>query len=138
MARLKVVQAVDAWLQARWNSADGEIVKLADNDGMIPSGNSLQVIYPVSDEQQASVGSPGDNFYRITGVFTVIVRTPRGQGLEEVLTLADKVSAIFRGKRLAPHLMCWETNVNTVTGAMARGAHETVMVAVRYKHDLFG
>lgn len=46
---------------------------------------------------QISMGDPGNNFHRHTGIVTVMIFTPLNQGDAEALQVADEVAAIFRG-----------------------------------------
>lgn len=52
------------------------------------------------ESQQASIGSPGSNYFRYTGVIDVQVFTPTGTGTPTSLGLADKVIEIFHKAEL--------------------------------------
>lgn len=56
----------------------------------------LRFVVQDTEARQASMGDPGNNFYRHPGLVTVMIFTPLNQGDAEALQIADEVAAIFR------------------------------------------
>lgn len=67
------------------------------NVSFMPGFNEPWVRFNVvtGEAQQASIGSPGANYFRYTGVIDVQVFTPTGAGDSAALELADKIIGIF-------------------------------------------
>lgn len=57
----------------------------------------LKLIMDGAGARQVSMGDPGNNFHRHTGLLTFMIFTPLNQGDKEALAIADEVAAIFRG-----------------------------------------
>ncbi len=64
-----------------------------------PAGTAfLAVDYPVANEEQISTATPGANIWREEGVFRLLLHVERNSGLDLLLTWADDLAALFRGK----------------------------------------
>lgn len=57
----------------------------------------LRFVMQDAGANQISMGDPGNNFHRHTGLLTFMIFTPLNQGDAEALQVADEVAAIFRG-----------------------------------------
>lgn len=69
------------------------------NVKFIPPNNTSWVRFQISDSGafNASMGDPGNNLKRYTGLVTVQIFTLLGKGDSESLRLADLATAIYRG-----------------------------------------
>jgi hypothetical protein len=54
------------------------------------------LLYPQSEAQRISIGSPGNNCWRETGVILMRVYMPAGKGNMEVLIACENVRAAFQ------------------------------------------
>lgn len=87
-------------IRARFAAQWGSTTPVAwPNVDFTPPDNTAWVRLNVADAdtRQASFGDPGNNVHRHTGLVTVMIFTPLGQGDKEALELADQAAAIFRG-----------------------------------------
>lgn len=98
MAGKVVIDAVSARLAANWT-----LTAIVDDDtsgqGTGDGSPYVTIEYPVSVENQITVGSPGHNVFRESGAFRLKLVSQTGLGLSYATTLIDQLRAIFRGKQ---------------------------------------
>lgn len=100
MAGKVVVDAVTARLKANWT-----LCTVVDDDttGQGPADGSAYVTleFPVSVENQITIGAPGNNVFRESGAFRIKLVSPTGSGLSQPTDWIDQLRAIFRGKQFS-------------------------------------
>jgi Bacteriophage related domain of unknown function len=135
MAGNAVVTAVAALLAANW--LENEIVE-DDTTGQGPADGSpyVTVEYPVAREDQITIGSPGNNIFRETGVIRVVMSFPTGTGLPQVTTLMDQLRAIFRGKQF-DGVTTFAPSPAVIDPTNYQGGRFKVSSACPYYFDLF-
>src|SRR3984893_6775301 len=98
MAGKAVVDAVSAQLAANWT-----LTAIVDDDssgqGTGDGSPYVTIEYPVSVENQITIGSPGNNVFRESGAFRIVLVCPTGAGLSQPLAWIDQLRAIFRSKQ---------------------------------------
>jgi hypothetical protein len=92
------MDAVEARLKAFWSTCP---VVADDTTGQGPDdgGPYLTLEYPVAREDQITVGSPGANVFRETGVIRLVLVQATGTGARLPITWMDQLRALFRGKQ---------------------------------------
>lgn len=98
MAGKVVVDAVAALLVANWTATaivDDDTTGQGTGDG----SPYVTVEYPVSVENQITIGSPGNNVFRESGAFRIVLISQTGTGISQPLAWIDQLRAIFRGKQ---------------------------------------
>lgn len=102
MASKLVMDAVEAQLSAAWANIAPDIPTVLPNarTGAAPSDASafLTLEYPVANEEQISIGSPGSNVFREFGAFRMFLSVPIGYGLNPWAGYLDALRAAFRGQ----------------------------------------
>lgn len=100
MASKAVMDAFAARLAANWT--DTAIVP-ADKVGAGPGDGSAYVTleYPAAKEEQITIGSPGANVFRETGVARIVLNSPSGSGADQPFTRMDQLRALFRGRQFS-------------------------------------
>lgn len=138
MARLAVIQAVEAVLAANWTATP--VIKMNDSQSLPPKSGAeyVEVVYPVANETQMSIGAPGANVWREIGAFQVRLYSTRGAGLSAAITKADALAVLFRGQRIAANMECGEVDSAALHDDNDRGNYFVVGVIVNYFHDLIG
>lgn len=137
MAGRAVEEAVNARLAANW-TATPIVADDAVDSGPADGSPYVTVQYPVSQENQITVGAPGNNVFRETGAFRIVLNCPSGPnvGKAQALVWMDQLRAIFRGRQFAgvttfapsPGV---ENNSNYIAGRYVMSC------AVPYQFDLF-
>ncbi|MGJ0505612.1 MAG: hypothetical protein ACR652_00470 [Methylocystis sp.] len=100
MASLAVQNTVTSILAANWSYTD---VYGPNAAGSVPSDNRafLEILFPVSNEQQYSFGAP-TNYHEETGAFRVVLNIPAGIGIDPSgapwTTRIEALMQQFRGK----------------------------------------
>lgn len=100
MAGKVVVDAVAARLAANWTIC----TIIDDNTSGQGTGDGspyVTIEYPVAVENQISYGAPGNNVFRESGAFRIVLSCPTGSGLPQPLDWIDQLRAIFRGKQFS-------------------------------------
>lgn len=100
MAQAAVMAAVTQRLTDNFTRCP---VKGINLDGDTPADGSpfLAIEYPVANEQQITIGSPGANTYRETGAIRFVLSIVRGTGVDQGMAWAGELAALFRGKQFA-------------------------------------
>ncbi len=100
MAGKTIEDAVKARLSANWTAT-----AIVDDDttGSGPGDGSpyVTVQYPVGQENQITVGAPGNNVFRETGAFRILLSTSTGVGKDQALIWMDQLRALFRSKQFS-------------------------------------
>jgi Bacteriophage related domain of unknown function len=100
MAAKAVEDAVNARLKTNWTTTavvDDDTTGSAPDDG----APYVTVQYPVAQENQITVGSPGNNVFRESGAFRIVLNWSSGSGKDEPIKQMDQLRAIFRGKQFS-------------------------------------
>lgn len=95
MAGKAVVDAVSAMLAANW-STTAIIDDDSSGQGTGDGSPYVTIEYPVSVENQITIGAPGNNVFRESGAFRIVLVSPTGTGLNQPLAWIDQIRAIFR------------------------------------------
>ncbi len=98
MAQQAVMAAVEQRLSALWTNCP---VDTANQGGLPPAAPFLDVQYPVANEQQISIGSPGAQLFRETGAIRFVLSIQPGSGADWAVTWMDQLRALFRAKQFA-------------------------------------
>lgn len=100
MPAAAVQSAIAARLAGSWTTTpirDLNVMGEAPDDG----SPFVEVQYPVANENQITVGSPGANVFRESGAFRIILFVRRGVGVQEGLGWMDTLRALFRGQNFS-------------------------------------
>lgn len=137
MAHSNVVAAFRDRLQSEWTHA-AECSILTDlNVGDLPARPFLQIMFPVANAWQMTVGAPGANIWREEGGCLIVLNVERNAGADEWLPWMDEIAAIFRGKVFdgvrtdAPTSAAYEDDNE-------EGNSFELRVAVPYEYDIIG
>ncbi|WP_316234666.1 phage tail terminator-like protein [Bradyrhizobium sp. SZCCHNR1020] len=135
MASLAVMDAVDARLAANWTRC---AIVADDTTGQGPADGSpyLTVEYPVAREEQITVGSPGANVFRETGVIRLVLVQQTGTGRRQPVQWMDELRALFRST-LFSGVTTFAPSPAIVDPANYAGGKFKVSCAVPYYFDLF-
>lgn len=100
MASKAVMDAFDARLSANWTAT---AIVPADRASSGPADGAAYVTleYPLAREDQITIGAPGNNVFRETGVARLVLSAPSGQGSGQIAAWIDQLRAIFRGKQFS-------------------------------------
>lgn len=107
MASKAVVDAVEARLATNgaWMSIDGNALPVIgmNTEGEAPADGRphIEVTYPVANERQLTLGSPGSNQWKEDGAFRIIINERRGIGIARANGWAEELATLFRGVALA-------------------------------------
>ncbi|MCS0501620.1 hypothetical protein [Ancylobacter mangrovi] len=96
MASASVFSAVQARLEANWSRSP--VVNLNDvSEAQDPPWVTFQV--PLSNEEQITIGAPGQNVFRESGVLRLVLAIPRGARIAPWLEWMDDLRALFRSRQ---------------------------------------
>ncbi|KAB7783480.1 phage tail terminator-like protein [Methylorubrum populi] len=131
-----VVDAVEARMAANWTRCPVEGINLTGN---VPKGPEpfVQVSYPVSNGEQLTIGAPGENVYRETGAFRLVVNARRGRGVADGLAWADELAALFRGKEFGG-IQTFAPSSPVIDDRNDDGKYFVLSIAVPYQADILG
>jgi hypothetical protein len=142
MASYAVIDAFTGMIEAAWSHTP---IEGLNESAKVPSDNSafLIVTFPVSKEEQASVGAPGANIYREEGAAHVCLAIPIGTGINAPESpwaeRIDALRATLRGKTFANGAgVTWEASPPVVNEQSDRGAYFEMSFAVPYRYDVAG
>lgn len=131
-----VADAVEAKIGSSWTSADGNVlpVRLLNEQGDPPADGSPFIVieYPVRNETQQSLGSPGSNYFKEEGVFRIVVNERRTFGTTRVRSWVDELRTLFRGQNLSTTVQCFEASGPAITEANDLGNYWQMSFVVRY------
>ncbi|MDV2987009.1 UNVERIFIED_CONTAM: phage tail terminator-like protein [Methylobacteriaceae bacterium AG10] len=131
-----VVDAVEARLTEGWTKCPVVGINLTGNT---PKDGSpfVQVSYPVANGEQLTVGAPGQNVYRETGAFRLVVNARRGRGVADGLAWADELAALFRGKEFGG-IQTFAPSSPVIDDRNDEGNYFALSFAVPYQADILG
>ena len=137
MASTAVMAAIEERLVTSW--AHTPIRTPNPASGSVPDDGSafLMVSYPVADEEQMSIGSPGSNVWREGGAVRFVLAIPAGTGLGEWPARLDELRAAFRGQAFGG-LRTYAATPPINDGRTDDDSYHLVSFAVAYDHDLLG
>lgn len=134
MPEKSVDDAVKARLGAMWDKCP----VVADlNVGPLPSAPFVTVIYPVVNADQMSIGAPGANIWRESGVFLLVLNVERGTGAAAWLEWVRDLASIFRGKSF-DGVQTFAPSSAPLDNDNEDGNYYALSVAVPYQYDLIG
>jgi hypothetical protein len=96
----------------------------------------VTIEYPSSKENQITIGSPGNNVWRESGAFRIVLNSPSGQSAIAMLVLMDQLRAIFRGKQFSG-VTIFAPSPGFITQANYQAGRFIVSCAVPYQYDFF-
>lgn len=135
MAAKAVVDAVSAQLAANWT-----LTPIVDDDssgqGTGDGSPYVTIEYPVSVENQITIGSPGNNVFRESGAFRIVLISPTGIGLSQPLAWIDLLRTIFRSKQFSG-VTTYAPSPGVVDNSNYVGGKFIVSSSVPYFTDLF-
>ena len=135
MPHANVDIAVKARLAANWTHCP--VVVELNLSADLPSAPFLTVVYPVANAEQMSIGAPGANIWRETGVFLLVLNVERSTGSSAWLEWSDELSALFRGKTFSG-VQTFATTSAPIDNDNENGNYYELAVAVPYQYDLIG
>lgn len=136
MASEAVVNAVETRLAANWNKCP--IVGVMHKDERPDeSASFLAVQYPVANEDQISVGSPGANVWREEGAFRLVLSMNRDEEKVTMLQWADELRALYRGKHF-DGVETFAPSPPAIDDRNDEGTFYILSIAVPYQYDLIG
>jgi hypothetical protein len=136
MARKAVVDAVEARLATLWN---GPRVVGLNTFGEAPEDGSAFVVvqYPVANEEQITVGAPGNNIFREEGAIRFVINAVRGSGQTQALLWADELAALFRAKEF-DGVRTFAPDSPAIDDRNDEGNYYSLAIVVPYWHDITG
>ncbi|MDR7036112.1 hypothetical protein J2X36_000848 [Methylobacterium sp. BE186] len=131
-----VVDAVEARLADGWDKCP---IYGINKQGETPKGGDpfVQVSYPVANGEQLTVGAPGENIWRETGTFRLVINSRRGRGVIEGLTWADELAALFRGKDFGG-VQTFAPSSPVIDDRNEEGMYFVLSLSVPYQADIIG
>lgn len=136
MAHSTVVAAVEARLDELWSRCP----VLDENSlGETPHDGSpfLMLQFPFSTSERVSFGDPGNNVYRESGAFRLVLQTERGSGAVTGRQWADELADMFRGKHFGG-VETFAPSSASSDDTNENGNYYTLAVAVPYRFDFLG
>lgn len=140
MASMLVMNAVEARLAANWPNSPP--IVLPNKASSVPDDGSafLTLEYPIANEEQISVGSPGANVFRETGAFRLTLSIPIGVGRVDPATSQDMVGwmdalrEVFRGQTFSG-VKTWAPSPIATNDKSDDGAYFELSFATPYYFD---
>ncbi len=131
-----VADAVESHIGgAVWTAGDGNVLAVLglNSDGQSPADGSpfIEIEYPVRNERQVSLGSPGNNHFKEEGAFRVVLNERRGIGMQRARTWIDELRTLFRGQRIDP-IVCFEATGPVINNSNDLGDYWQMSFVVRY------
>lgn len=133
MASEAVFNAVMARLQANWVATP---VTDPNGGGRVPARNTsfLSVEFPIANEQQLTVGAPGQNVFREEGAFRIVLSVPVGHKLTPFNGWIDTLRTLFRAKSF-DGVETWGAAPSITNARSANGAYYELSFSVPYRFD---
>jgi Bacteriophage related domain of unknown function len=134
MASDAVMTAVEARISAAWTHTP--VVTPNGATGMVPSDNTafLAVSYPVANDEQISIGAPGNNVFREAGAFRVVLSIPVSGGRGSYVAWLDALRANLRNAEFSG-VRCWAPNSVTTNDQSDNGGYFELSFATPYFYD---
>jgi uncharacterized protein DUF4128 len=100
VARQEVIDAVTARLKAGFSACP---VLDQDTTPQGPADGSTYLVlqFPVAREDQITIGAPGNNVWRESGAFRLVMSVRTGDPLSQANIWLDQARALFRGKQFS-------------------------------------
>lgn len=135
MASKAVMDAIAARLAASWTATP---VDTLNSVGDPPADGSpfLTVQYPIASEEQITVGAPGNNVFRESGVIRFVLSIQRGLGVDQGMSMVDMLRVLFRGKQF-DGVTTWGASPPVLDDRNDSGNYWTLSLVVPYYFDLF-
>jgi hypothetical protein len=135
MASGALMTAVANRLAANWTATP---IVADDTTGLGPAGGPpyVTVQYPVAREDQITIGAPGNNVFRESGAFRLVLVSPTGQGTTQPIALMDQLRALFRGKQF-DHVTTYAPSPGVIDTSNYQAGTFVVSSSVPYYIDLF-
>lgn len=138
MASKAVVDAVEGVVGSSWTSGGGISLPVIglNAPGPLPADGSphIEIDYPVANKKWLTFGDPGNNQFRETGGFRIVINEKRGAGTERAQGWADELAALYQGKAfLGGNLQCDEAGVPIVNNGNATGSYFQFSFVVTYR-----
>lgn len=131
-----VVTAVKARVAANWTHAP--VFDLNEEEEAPGDGSAyLLILYPISDSEQMSIGDPGNNLHRESGVIRFLLYYGRGQGIETAMQWAWDLASLFRQK-IFDGVRTLSPASPTIDDRNDVGNYYVFPVTVPYQYDFFG
>lgn len=133
MAQAPVFQAFADRLEIFWDRCpvlDGLATRKPPADG----GPFLTLQFPVSRSDQISIGAPGANVFRETGVCRLVLSVPSGVATAAALAWADDLAALFRSRRF-DGVDTGAPDSAVLSDAEEAGAYAVLSVLIPYTFD---
>lgn len=134
MARQSVVDAVTARLKANFT-----LCTVLDQDQAVqpPADGStfITLQFPVANEQQITIGAPGNNVWREAGAFRLVMSVRTGDPLSLPNTWLDQARALFRGKQFSGVTTYAPSPAVEADAQFAGGTRVEISSAVPYQSD---
>lgn len=138
MASKAVVDAVEARIAGLWAGPSKPPVVGMNLTGKAPNATDFIVIqYPVGAAEQITVGAPGANVWRETGVIRIVINAQRGKGMADALQWADELAGVLRGKAFAG-VQTFAPSPPTIDDDNDQGNFFRVTFGCEYQHDVVG
>jgi hypothetical protein len=143
MATKAVVDAINAVLGVTWRSLDMTVLPVVGLNGKVVSQGDAKpfvlVDYPIAFKKWLTLGDPGNNQFRETGGFRIVINETRGLGIGRAQGWADELASLFQGKEfLSGALQCDEAGVPVVSESNDRGNYFQFSFVVTYRYYSFG
>lgn len=134
MASLAVVNAVKARVNASWTRAT--LIDINLQGYAPPDGSAFLVIqYPVSSNNQISIGTPGAQLWRESGMIRLVLNIRRGVGIAEGMGWMDELIALFRGAKFSG-VNTWAPSAPTLDDSNDLGNYWVLSSVVPYYIDV--
>lgn len=133
MAQAAVYLAFADRLEIFWDRCpvlDGIARRKPPADG----GPFLALQFPVSRSEQISIGTPGANVFRETGVCRLVLSVPAGVETPAALAWADDLAALFRSRRF-DGVETDAPDSSVLSDAEDAGAYAVLSVLIPYTFD---
>lgn len=137
MASKAVVDAVNAYLAANWTALPVIGPNPPSNARPSGRGSFVAVQYPVANREQITVGAPGQNVLREEGAIRLVVHVNVGEGVDQALTRADELSALFTNKRFSG-VETFAASPGAFDDRNEDSGYYRVSLVVPYTYDTFG
>lgn len=137
MASAAVTSAFLARLAANWTATP--VAPINGSADAAKDGSAfLTVEFPVSNEDQISLGAAGANTFRETGACRFVLSIPIGDadGFPVWLAKIDALRTVFRGQ-FFDGITTWAASPPATNDASDDGAYFNLSFAVPYQHDVF-
>jgi hypothetical protein len=135
MAGSSVVAAVSARLKENWT-----LCAIIDDDasgqGTGDGSPYVTLEYPVANENQITIGAPGNNVFREDGAVRIVLVSPTGTGIDQPLAWMDQLRALFRGKQFGG-VTTYAPSPPAVDNSNYIGGKYVISSSVPYYADLF-